>query len=448
MQAFSPNPSSSSSSPVPATTPRRSPIPLDPSFRTSFAYSQKLYWHPTHQGRAQRQLKNGIHHIDLVVEVRDARIPLSSINPEFDELFAGRERLVVFNKADLAQINDRSLIDGFRQYRGYEAIFTTASQGMHIDHIIKFAVDKCKAEPHRYPYMLMVVVGLPNVGKSTLINSLRRLGVNKGKASAVGPTAGITQKIQTRVKIYDDPPIYLVDTPGIFDPSVSHPIQGLKIALTGGTKDQLTEVQNVADYLLFRLNNSKAINKYPEILGYPGPTDTIGDLLLHIAKEKNFRFDTRSRVFLASVGAGAALERHADGGIDAFLDDETWMQAVTSTRSRGIDMEFDLDRAASHMIELFRSGAFGRMTLDDCSPIGLERFFKNQPDEDELISRSIVKAPGMKKKKGHPKPRGPNEFGSATIVERLSRARSPAARSQAAVAESNGSANPGASVPT
>jgi ribosome biogenesis GTPase A len=79
----------------------------------------------------------------------------------------------------------------------------------------------------------MVIVGLPNAGKSSLLNALRRLGVNGKKVAPVAPFAGVTTAIQTRVKISADPPVYLVDTPGIFDPHIIHPVQGLKIALTG-----------------------------------------------------------------------------------------------------------------------------------------------------------------------------------------------------------------------
>lgn len=107
--------------------------------------------------------------------------------------------------------------------------------------------------------MSLVVVGIPNVGKSTIINSLRHLGVKKGKVTQVGAVAGVTRRIQTRVKIWEDPPIYLYDTPGIYDPHVGSPLEGMKIALAGSTRDHLTQTIHVADYLLFRLNQSPLI---------------------------------------------------------------------------------------------------------------------------------------------------------------------------------------------
>ncbi len=75
------------------------------TIRSSFAYDRPLFWYPSHQGRALKQLQDGIHHIDLVVEVRDARIPLTSINPKFESLFEARDKLIVYNKADLANPN-------------------------------------------------------------------------------------------------------------------------------------------------------------------------------------------------------------------------------------------------------------------------------------------------------------------------------------------------------
>ncbi|KAJ3045797.1 Mitochondrial GTPase [Rhizophlyctis rosea] len=211
-----------------------------PGFRTEFDHSSKIRWHPTHQSKALRQLKDGLHHIDMIVEMRDARIPVTSINPAFEDVLGRRERLVVYNKADLANHNTRKVGTKYRNENSI--LWTTANVGSNVKMIIEHAIDKCKREPHRYPYLSMIIVGVPNVGKSTMMNKLRELGVHKGKASEVGMRAGVTRKIQTRVKIWEDPAIYLVDTPGIFDPHYSHPIEGLKIALTGMLSGALQNV--------------------------------------------------------------------------------------------------------------------------------------------------------------------------------------------------------------
>lgn len=204
------------------------------NFRKTFAHGSKIFWYPTHQSRALRQLKQGLHHIDLVVEVRDARIPLTTINTEFDDILGNRDRLVVYNKSDLANPQMKSnIVQKLKEYRREDIIFTTAKQGQNVRKIIDYAIDKCKRDPISFPYLSIVVIGVPNCGKSTLINALRKFGVNKGKVTPVGKRAGVTTAIQTRVKIVEDPPIYLVDTPGIFNPLVTTPIEGLKIALTG-----------------------------------------------------------------------------------------------------------------------------------------------------------------------------------------------------------------------
>ncbi len=196
--------------------------------------------------------------------------------------------------------------------------------------ILSKAIDKCNSNPLRYPYLSLVVVGLPNVGKSSIINLLRNKGVKRKSVAAVGKTAGITQTIQTRIKIFENPAIYLVDTPGIFDPQISTPIQGLKISLVGCTKDKLTESVNVADYLLFRLNLLKQ-KHYPNVLNIE-PTDDIYSLLGTVAQRNNFLVDTNSRLY------------------------------KTAPKN---NMIYNLDRAALYVLDLFRLGKFGPLTLDN-----------------------------------------------------------------------------------
>jgi ribosome biogenesis GTPase A len=300
-------------------------------FRKTFNYDKCIFWYPPHQAKALRQLKNGVNQIDYVVEVRDARIPYTSINHQFDQILGHRERLVVYNKSDLSNhLLQKPLQLSLLKHRNEHCIFTSATKDINLELILSKAIDKCNSNPLRYPYLSLVVVGLPNVGKSSIINLLRNKGVKRKSVAAVGKTAGITQTIQTRIKIFENPAIYLVDTPGIFDPQISTPIQGLKISLVGCTKDKLTESVNVADYLLFRLNLLKQ-KHYPNVLNIE-PTDDIYSLLGTVAQRNNFLVDTNSRLY------------------------------KTAPKN---NMIYNLDRAALYVLDLFRLGKFGPLTLDN-----------------------------------------------------------------------------------
>ncbi|KAI8826850.1 P-loop containing nucleoside triphosphate hydrolase protein [Fimicolochytrium jonesii] len=413
-----PVPTLSASETPPTSPPPGPPTPVTPPptpFRTTFDYKQKIHWYPQHQSRALRQLRNGIHQIDVVVEVRDARIPLTSRNPKFDEVLARRPRLVVYNKADLANPNMKKIIiEGFKRNSADPVIFTQGTKDEHAKRILDWAlgahfdtnaeknmpgmwaltrlllfVEKYREAPHRYPYMSIVIVGLPNVGKSTIINSLRRSGVSKGKVSAVGPKAGVTRAIQMRVKIWEKPPIYLVDTPGIFDPHISHPMQGLKIALTGATNDRLTEEQNVADYLLFRLNNSGLREKYPPLLNLTHPTDSISFLLTHIALTHNFLLSTHSHSSLPPPLPTTTTTSTSPFTLAFDEDDLTHSHLTTDTPSlttprNAEGKELDIPRAARYLIGLFREGVFGGLTLDEVSREGMERWIRGEEGKEEI----------------------------------------------------------------
>ncbi|KAJ3332406.1 Mitochondrial GTPase [Blyttiomyces sp. JEL0837] len=311
--------------------------------RSLFQASSRIHWHPGHQKLALRQLRDGIHHVDMVIEVRDARIPLSSANPQFEEVLGRRDRLIVLNKTDLANHNMRKpVIDAFAKHSNTPVLFTSTQRPQTIKTIIDFALEKALSDPQRYSFLSLVVVGAPNVGKSSLINAMRHVGVKKGKTSTVASHAGVTRTIQTRVKIYENPPIYLVDTPGILDPQIKNAIQGLRLALAGCTKDSLTDEIEVADYLLFRLNQSPVCTKnYTNLLNLETPTDNIDELLTKVIQWSKSRLSSSS--------------------------------TYPNTRPPIIP---DKTAAARYLIRKFREGDFGPLTLDDCSSEGLESWFQ------------------------------------------------------------------------
>ncbi|KAI8618878.1 P-loop containing nucleoside triphosphate hydrolase protein [Chytriomyces sp. MP71] len=295
--------------------------------------SRILPWFPKHQQNTLRLLRDGIHHVDLVLEVRDARIPLSSANAQFQEVLGRRERIIVFNKQDLANQNmTQTLASTLTKETSDKFIFACSKSktgGIHssVKRVMAMLVEKAKANQQRMHDMSIVVVGLPNVGKSSIINALRNVGTNKGKASQVANFAGVTRAIQTKVKIHSDPNIYLVDTPGVLNPQVKSPIQGLRVALVGCTKDNLSDEIAIAEYLLFRLNQSKvAIQSYASLLALDAPATQIHPLL---------------------------------------------MSVVAAGRAQRVPQSSSMAEAAHVFISLFRKGAFGPLTLDDCSPEGM-----------------------------------------------------------------------------
>jgi ribosome biogenesis GTPase A len=250
----------------------------------------------------------------------------------------------VYNKSDLANPQFFSAIARkLQEHRNEECIFTQATKS--VAKIFEKAKAVAMSDPVRFPYLSLVVVGPPNVGKSTILNQLRHM-TGKQKVAKVGAYAGVTTAIQTRVKIHDDPPIYLFDTPGIFNPHFVTNEEGLKIALTGGTNDHITTSYQVADYLLFRLNHSSHLHAYPQLLNLKNPTDDMSRLALHIAKWHDFRIAEKDRL----------------------------------KRLVSADMaEWDTDRACRWMIEKYRLGYFGRMTLDSCAPQDMDNYFLLNP---------------------------------------------------------------------
>ena len=217
-------------------------------------------WYPGHMTKARRMMQENIKLIDLIIELVDARVPLSSRNPDIDELGKNKARLILLNKADLAEDrrNDEWL-EYFKE-KGYSAVKVNSRKGGGIKSIQNVIQEACKEKMERdrkrgilnRPVRAMVV-GIPNVGKSTFINSYA------GKACAkTGNKPGVTKGKQW---IRLSKSVELLDTPGILWPKFEDQKVGLRLALIGSIRDEILNTDELAVELIRFLKT-----QYPGIL--------------------------------------------------------------------------------------------------------------------------------------------------------------------------------------
>ncbi|ORX60517.1 GTPase [Hesseltinella vesiculosa] len=286
-----------------------------------------------------RLISERLNSIDLIVEVRDARIPLSSINPQFERVVGRKPRLIVYNKFDLADPQSKKpLIQAFRRHMpATPIVFTSCLTDSHIKDILKYAATLADPIPH----VNLMVMGMPNVGKSSLINALRRVGVGKGKAAITGAQPGVTRTVVGTVKVLEHPAVYLIDTPGVMVPHIADPLQSLKVAVTGGIRDHLADEQVMVDYLLFELNRRQAFD-YVDWFRLPDsqPTNDVQVLLDAVARR---------------IGA------FSKGGI------------------------LEPNMAAKFFLKQYRTGKLGLFTLDDLTD--LDTYFTSDKSQPESLSR-------------------------------------------------------------
>jgi len=224
-----------------------------------------INWYPGHMTKAKREMSEKIKLVDMVIEIRDARIPLSSINPLLDEIIGSKPRLIVLSKADKAENEEtKKWIDYFK-LQGHETIALNLIGDKNVANtisdccltIMKDKIEKLKTRGLKRVEIRAMVVGIPNVGKSTLINS-----VGKRKMAKTADKPGVTRAL-TWIKVSNE--VALLDTPGVLWPKFEDLKVGFMLAITGAIRDDVLPMQSIIEFALdFLIKNhrEKLIKRY------------------------------------------------------------------------------------------------------------------------------------------------------------------------------------------
>jgi len=308
------------------------------SFRSSYKFPVQAQhsWFPGHMHKGLGQIQRRMADVDCVIEVHDARIPLSGRNLTFREnLNKSRPHILILNKMDLfpeaerdsvkrALLND-NLVDVVwtncrdRDDPGMTSIISKVSKQLNMrpkDSFLK-------------PFSTVLVVGIPNVGKSSLINKLRSYHLRVGgRPAAVAAKPGHTRAVGERIRVCDSPCIYLLDSPGISVPQITDMHSGMKLAACGTLQDHLVGEEHICDYLLFWLNIHQCFD-YVELMGLEQPEDD-GTIML-----------AKSAISLGKL-----------------------KQVRDIQRGSGLKIIPNIKLQASKFLRMFRSGKLGPVNLD------------------------------------------------------------------------------------
>jgi len=281
--------------------------------------AMNIQWYPGHMTKTRRMIQDQMKHMDAVCEILDARVPLSSRNPDVEELTAGKPRLIVLNRVDLADPAATRRWAAWFRAGGFAVLESNARQGQGT---AKFAgavrellAGKLAAyvEKGQAGRMLRVMIlGIPNVGKSTFINQ-----VAKRKTARAEDRPGVTRGKQW---VPVDPSLELLDTPGMLWPKFEDPEVGVRLACTGAVRDEIMDLEELACHLMELLGR-----RYPQSL----------------------------------------LERYK---VEVEAGDSGYDLLVKAGRKRGFLLrggEVDTERMARILLDEFRGGKLGRFTLEE-----------------------------------------------------------------------------------
>ena len=284
-----------------------------------------IQWYPGHMTKTRRMIADQIKNVDAVCEILDARIPVSSRNPDVDELTAGKPRLIVLNRVDQADPEATKQWAAYFRAKGNAVLESDAKGGQGT---AKFAAavrellaDKLKAYAEKGMagrVVRVMILGIPNVGKSTFINK-----VAGRKTAKTEDRPGVTRSKQW---VPIDQSLELLDTPGILWPKFEDQSVGLNLAYTGAVKDDIMDVETLACHLMADL-----AARYPDAL------------------RERYKLD---------VAPGKEGEDVVAYGYDLLG------QAAGKRGFRISGGEFDTERMARILLDEFRGGKLGRFTLE------------------------------------------------------------------------------------
>ena len=278
-----------------------------------------IQWYPGHMTKTRRQMEADLKHVDIVVEIVDARIPISSRNPDIDAICGNKPRIVMLNRADQADPQlTRTWADYFNKTLGIPAAAADSRAGTGVGQMAALARSALKEQIACWkekgqvgrPIRAMVV-GVPNVGKSTFINKAA-----KRKSAKTGDRPGVTRGKQW---VSVDSGLELLDTPGILWPKFEDETTGLHLAFTGAVKDEVTDLEGLACALLELLRD-----RYPQ----------------------------------------AVKERYK---VAELKERQGWELLEDCAKNRGMRIsggEVDTERMAKLLLDEFRGGKLGRFTLE------------------------------------------------------------------------------------
>ncbi len=220
-----------------------------------------INWFPGHMAKAIREIKEKMNMADLIIELRDARIPLSSANPKVDEIVGNKPRIILLNKAGIADKRITAEWINYFKEKNIIALDIDAITNYNIKNIIKCAnlalkdvFAKREAKHIKSKQIKAIIIGIPNCGKSTLINTLA-----KRKAVQTGDKPGVT-KNETWIKINDD--FFILDTPGILWPKFEDQEVAKRLAFCSSIKDEVLHIDEIARYLIeYLMNNYRNLLK-------------------------------------------------------------------------------------------------------------------------------------------------------------------------------------------